>query len=74
MSKGAGRPGGGGGGDCGAVGSVRTTPLGLAELRQFKARYDRDNVFNRNFPIPPTPRNEPHEVVLSADRPRKESE
>jgi putative oxidoreductase len=25
----------------------------LAELRQLKARYDPDNVFNRNFPIPP---------------------
>ena len=46
----------------------------LAELRQLKARYDPDNVFNRNFPIPPTPRNEPHDVVLSADRQRKESE
>jgi Berberine and berberine like len=46
----------------------------LAKLRQLKARYDPDNVFNRNFPIPHAPRNEPHEVVLSADRPRKESE
>ena len=46
----------------------------LAKLRQLKARYDPDNVFNRNFPIPPTPRGEPYAAVLSADRQRKESE
>jgi alkanesulfonate monooxygenase SsuD/methylene tetrahydromethanopterin reductase-like flavin-dependent oxidoreductase (luciferase family) len=46
----------------------------LAKLRQLKARYDPDNVFNRNFPILPTLHNEPHELVLSADSTRKESE
>jgi alkanesulfonate monooxygenase SsuD/methylene tetrahydromethanopterin reductase-like flavin-dependent oxidoreductase (luciferase family) len=46
----------------------------LTKLRQLKARYDPDNVFNRNFPIPPTPQGELYAAVLSADRPRKESE
>jgi alkanesulfonate monooxygenase SsuD/methylene tetrahydromethanopterin reductase-like flavin-dependent oxidoreductase (luciferase family)/FAD/FMN-containing dehydrogenase len=30
----------------------------LAKLRKLKARYDPDDVFNRNFPIPPTPQGE----------------
>jgi hypothetical protein len=44
----------------------------LAKLRQLKARYDSDNVFNRNFPIPPT-HAAPREAVLSAaDEPAAE--
>jgi hypothetical protein len=38
----------------------------LTRLRELKARYDRDNVFNQNFPIAPALHDEPHEAAPSA--------
>jgi FAD/FMN-containing dehydrogenase len=38
----------------------------LTKLRQLKAQYDPDNVFNQNFPIAPALHDEPHEATPSA--------
>jgi FAD/FMN-containing dehydrogenase len=44
-------------------------PNTLTKLRRLKVRYDPDNIFNQNFPIPPATRGEPVEATRSANEP-----